>query len=48
MSLKLKRSGVFLAGLVVIASALVAALVYGGGLIASTFLPEPKSDRLPD
>jgi hypothetical protein len=30
------------------ASALVAALVYGGGLIASTFLPEPKSDRLPD
>jgi MFS family permease len=30
------------------ASALVAALVYAGGLIASTFLPEPKSEQLPD
>jgi hypothetical protein len=30
------------------ASALVAALVYTGGLIASTFLPEPKSEQLPD
>ena len=30
------------------ASALVAAVVYAGGLIASAFLPEPQSDRLPE
>jgi MFS family permease len=30
------------------ASALVALLVYGGGLIASAFLPEPKSEALPE
>ena len=30
------------------ASALVAAVVYAGGLIASAFLPEPQTDRLPE
>ena len=30
------------------ASALVVAVVYAGGLVASTFLPEPSSERLPD
>ena len=30
------------------ASALVAAFVYAGGLIASAFLPEPKSEHLPE